>query len=238
MSGFDDVGGRPAPAAPSTDEMSRFDLNDDGNALRFIRMAGGIIQPDGEIDLSEATVLYLRKRGWIVFNGTFWDLETGEARAKRHAIKVARSMHAQMEIRATEMEAKNYASKSIQAVRDFGVSAGNASRIGNMLNLAASYMDVDIDAFDPDPLALNVQNGVIRFRNGPHRNAKGDDVEGPHVVWTEGHRAADRMTRLCEASYRPDAKRPLFDGVLKYAIPKAEIRPSIRRKRSRSVSRS
>lgn len=224
MSGFDDVGGRPAPAAPSTDEMSRFDLNDDGNALRFIRMAGGIIQPDGEIDLSEATVLYLRKRGWIVFNGTFWDLETGEARAKRHAIKVARSMHAQMEIRATEMEAKNYASKSIQAVRDFGVSAGNASRIGNMLNLAASYMDVDIDAFDPDPLALNVQNGVIRFRNGPHRNAKGDDVEGPHVVWTEGHRAADRMTRLCEASYRPDAKRPLFDGVLKYAIPKAENR--------------
>lgn len=220
MSGLDGIGGRPAPAAPSAEELSKFDLNDDGNALRFIRMAGGVIRPDGEVDLSAATVLYLRKRGWIVFNGQFWDLDTGEARAKRHAIKVARSMHAQMEIRAVEMEAKSYSAKSIQAVRDFGVSAGNASRIGNMLNLAQSYMDVDLDAFDRDPMALNVQNGVIRFRRG---------ADGPQVVWSEGHQAADRFTRICGAAYRPDAASDVLLKVLKSSVPVEDERAYVQK---------
>lgn len=204
--------------------MSRFDLNDDGNALRFIRMAGGVILPDGDVDLRLSTVLYLRRRGWIVFNGRFWDLETGEARARRHAIKVARSMHAQMEIRAAEMEAKNYSSKSIQGVRDFGVSAGNASRLNNMMAVAASYLDVDIEAFDRDPLALNVQNGVIRFRRGPHRDAVGAELDGPHLSFSAGHDPADRFTRICEASFDPAARAKVFDGVVRFALPIKEER--------------
>lgn len=183
--------------------------------MRFIRMAGGVIDAAGDVDLTLSTVLYLRKRGWIVFNGRYWDLETGEARAKRHAIKVARAMHAQMEIRATEMEAKNYSAKSIQGVRDFGVSAGNASRLGNMMNVAESYMGVGIEDFDRDPLALNVQNGVVRFRRGP---------EGPKIVWSDGHVAADRFTRICEASYDQAAKAKAFEGVLKFALPIEEER--------------
>lgn len=204
--------------------MARFDLNDDGNALRFIRMAGGVIRPDGEVDLALSTVLYLRRRGWIVFNGKFWDLETGEARARRHAIKVARAMHAQMEVRAIEMEGKGFSAKSIQSVRDFGVSAGNASRLNNMMSVAASYLDVDMEAFDRDPLALNVQNGVIRVRRGRHRDAEGREADGPHIVWTAGHDPADRFTRICEASWNPGASSRVFDGVVKFALPIEEER--------------
>ncbi|WP_296167030.1 phage/plasmid primase, P4 family [uncultured Brevundimonas sp.] len=219
---FDGMGASATP--PSPEELSKFELNDDGNAMRFIRMAGGVIDAEGDVDLKMSRVLYLRNRGWIVFNGQFWDLGTGEARAKRHAIKVARAMQPQMAIKVAAMEERNASAKAIQAVYDFGVSAGNASRLNNMMNVAASYLDVDMDAFDQDPMALNCRNGVLRFRRGPHVGPGGEELDGPHLVWTPGHDPADRFTRMCAADYVPGTVAKKFHEVVKVALPVEEER--------------
>ncbi|WP_419254462.1 DNA primase family protein [Caulobacter sp. ErkDOM-YI] len=201
-------------AAPSIEELARFDLNDDGNAMRLIRMTGGRIGDDGVVDVSTSRVLYLRRRGWIVFNGQFWDLETGEARARRHAVQVARSMHAQMEIRVAAL-ADKLSAKAIQAIHDFGTSTGNSARLSSMLKVAAAYLDVDMDAFDRDPLALNCRNGVLRFRHGP---------DGPVAAFTDGHEPGDRFTRMVDASYDPVATAALFRQVLETSLPNREDR--------------
>jgi putative DNA primase/helicase len=206
-------------SVPTVEELARFDLNDDGNAQRFIRMAGGRIDADtGEIeDLSACTVLHLRRRGWIVFNGQFWDLETGEARARRHAIKVARAMQAQMALRVTQAKADFplISAKALQSIRDFGVQAGNNGRIGSMMAVAASYLDVDADEFDQDPMALNCANGVVRFER----------KDGLAVArFVRGHRPQDRFTRMTVGDYDPAAPAPVFDGVLRFAMPQDDDR--------------
>lgn len=211
-------------AAPTPEELARFALNDDGNAMRFIRMGGGRLLDDGTVDMSRMTVLHLRRRGWIAFNGKFWDLERGEHLARLHAIKVARAMHDQMAIKADQLNEAKASAKSIQAVWDFAVSAGNASRLNNMMSVAASYLDVGMEAFDADPMALNVGNGVVRLKRGPWTDGEGVERDGPHVHFTEGHDPADRFTRICNADYRREAPADLFAGVVKFALPRDEDR--------------
>lgn len=215
MGAFDDLPS--APAAPSDEELSKFALNDDGNAMRFIRMAGGGIGEDGDPDLTHAKALYLRHRGWIVFNGRYWDLETGEALARRLAIKVGRGLTAQMELKLAALAEKGItlSAKGEQAIRDFATQAGNNGRINSMLAVAASYMDVPIEAFDRDPMALNCLNGVVRFRR---------EADGPAAVFTQGHVAADRFTRITAAAYDPAAAAPVYDRVVRDALPKPDVR--------------
>lgn len=208
------------PSGPSVEELAAFPRNDDGNAMRFIRMAGGEIGDDGDIDLSGARVLYLRRRGWIVFNGKFWDLETGEARARRHAVQVARAMPEQMK-HVVETQGSTWSVKTISGVYEFGNSTGNASKLNNMMAVAASYMDVDVADFDRDPYALNCRNGVVRFR----RDADG----APSAKFTAGHKPSDRFTRMANATYDPTAAAPIFERVVNFAQPVEEDRDYLHR---------
>lgn len=221
MGRFDELAG--PPPAPSPEELSRFALNDDGNAMRFIRMAGGLITDEGDVDLTHARVLFLRHRGWIVFNGTHWDLEVGESLARRHAIKVARAMHEQIPIKLEALaEARKdpLSGKAVQGMWDFATGAGNNGRISSMMAVAASYMDVPIEAFDRDPMALNCRNGVVRFERKP---------EGPVATFTPGHNPADRFTRITNADYHPEAPAALFASVLKTSLPRVEDRSYVHR---------
>jgi len=206
---FDDLDGE--PDAPSIEELAGYDLNDDGMAMRFIRMAGGRIDArTGEVsELDGARVLYLQRRGWIVFNGRYWDLDHGEALARRHAIRVARKMTPQMQLRCEQL-AGEVSAKTLQGIRDFGVSTGNNGRINSMMAVAASYLAVDADAFDQDPMALNCGNGVLRFRRGE---------DGPVARFAAGHRPQDRFTRMTAANYDPAAPAPRFEAVVRFSQP-------------------
>lgn len=208
-------------SAPSPEELARFELNDFGNAMRFIRQTGGRIGDDGAIDTAASRVLWLRRRGWIVFNGRHWDLEHGEALARREAAKVAQGLHAQVEIRARELEEKKASARAISAVWDFAVQTGNSGKINALLAVAAAYLEVDIDAFDTDPLALNCENGVVRFAFGADGR--------PVAKFRPGHEPGDRMTRLVAAPYEPTADAPLFRGVVEFAQPKGPERGYLQR---------
>lgn len=201
-------------AAPSIEELAKFPLSDLGNARRFIRMAGGVIQDDGSVDLSACTVLYLRHRGWIAFDRGCFDLDRGEELARRHATRVVGSLFEQMQIRAAEGEDKGWSARTIQSIRDFAVSAGNAGRLNGMMTVAESELTVDITDFDQDPMALNCRNGVLRFRT--------DDDGAPVMTWQAGHDPRDRFTRMTACDYDPDAPAALFRQVIHEALPVEE----------------
>lgn len=200
--------------APTPEELARFELNDYGNAMRFIRRTGGEIDDDGRIDLAASRVLYLRRRGWIAFNGRFWDLEHGESLARREAAKVALTLQPQLAIRADEARERGASAKAVQAIWDFAIQSGNNGRISALLTMAQSYLEVEITDFDTDPLAINCENGVVRFR----RNADGE----PFAQLRAGHEPGDRMTRMVAAPYDPSADAPLFRQVVADAQPRPE----------------
>jgi hypothetical protein len=132
--------------APSPEELARFELNDFGNAMRLIRLVGGEVDEAGEIDLEAATLLYLREIGWIGWNGRHWDLKLGQRLAERTAHKVAQGLVAQRPFWAGDRQGPSTSS-----------AAGNAGAISAMLRVAESYLQVELDDFDADPLAVTVR---------------------------------------------------------------------------------
>lgn len=191
-------------ATPTPEELARFDLNDYGNAMRLIRLVGGEVDDSGEIELGGATLLYLREIGWIGWNGRYWDLKMGQRLAERTSHKVAQILVAQR----AYLEA---AGGSKKEVHDFVRNAGNAGKISAMLKVAESYLQVDLEDFDHDPLALTVRNGTLKFRR---EAGEGMRVEfGPHDP-------GDRITRMCEVTYDRKAQAPVWRAKL------AEWQPS------------
>lgn len=195
-------------SAPSADELAAFPRNDLGNAQRLVRMVGGRWLDDGTADHTDAVLLYLRNRGWIAYNGRFWDLKAGEDMARRMAHRVAAALGSQT-VAACEHH-------RIPAALwlEFVTRSGNSGSTSAMLNQAASYLTVDLEDFDRDPLAVNVANGTLKFD-------RKDGAWGPSL---HPHVARDRITRMAETAYDKGAKRPLFDGLLKFSQPSEEMR--------------
>jgi putative DNA primase/helicase len=200
--------------APKPEDLAALPLNDLGNAQRLIRTVGGMFNGDGTVDARDCHLLYLRERGWIGFNGRFWDLRGGEQLARRFAHQVATAMIGYYKLIEEACGNKKQA-------LDFARNAGGAGSTSAMLTQAQAYLTVDLEDFDREPYALNCRNGVVRLT----RDRDGE----PRRVFTPGHNAADRFTRMVEADYDPTAARPLFDGFLERVQPNPEIRAFLQR---------
>jgi putative DNA primase/helicase len=185
-------------AAPSPEELARFERNDFGNALRLIRLVGGTVEDDLAVRLDAAELLYLREIGWIGWNGRHWDLKLGQRLAERTAHRVATGLMAQAAIWVEEKiltPAKAY---------DFARASGNAGACAAMLRVAEGYLQVDLDDFDQDPMALSVRNGTLKFER------TGEGVI-PHFT---AHDPRDRITRMAAVTYDRTAAAPLWRASL------------------------
>jgi putative DNA primase/helicase len=200
-------------AAPSPEELARFDLNDYGNAMRLIRLVGGEIDAAGDIDLTAATLLYLREIGWIGWNGRHWDQKLGQRLAERTAHKVAQGLVGQ----APHLIANGFDKKLVWS---FVRSAGNAGAIAAMLKVAESYLQVDLEEFDREPLWFTVLNGTLKFR----REA-GDGLK----ITLAKHDPRDRITRMAQVDYDPEAKAKVWDAKLAYWQPDPGMRGYLQR---------
>ena len=206
--------------APEIGELARYELNDFGNAMRFIRLCGGLIdEATYEIDKAQARVLYLRGNGWIAFNGRHWDLEHGEAMAYRMASQMARGLAGQIKHRI-DSGAQTGGKSAVDAYK-FATESGNSGKISATLKMASNYLDVGIEDFDQDPMSLNVLNGTLRFVRGPDGLGR--------VVFLGRHDPADRFTRIAKANWIPEARAPVFDGVLAFAQPELDMRTYLQR---------
>lgn len=197
---------------PSHEQLAKFDLNDLGNAYRLIMMVGGLVDTEtGEIELASATLLYLREIGWIGWNKRHWDQKLGQRLAEQTAHKVAQGL----------VQQKPWLPGEKKEVNDFIKSSGNAGRIAAMLKVAESYLQVDLDEFDQDPLALNVRNGTLKFKP-----VAGDGMD----VDFRPHDPKDRITRMAAVTYEPDARCPKWDLSMKFWQPDDAMREWQQRK--------
>ena len=206
-------GGFAYSGTPSAEDLSRFDLNDYGNAMRLILHVGGAIDDDGEIELASAQLLYLAEIGWIAFNGRHWDLKMGQRLAERTAHKVAQGLIGQ---KPHLLER----GVPLKELNDFIRGSGNAGRISSMLKVAESYLQVDLEEFDHDPLLLTVRNGTLRFQR--------EMGEGLKVTLGK-HDPRDRITRMANVAYDADAKAPLWDRKMIEWLPDEEVRGFLQR---------
>ena len=240
---FSDGGFDGFAAAPSPQELMRFDLNDLGNARRLIRHAGGTFDDQGRPDLTGARLLYLRDHGWIAFDGKRWDVAMGPAYARRLAHKVAEGLWGQAAAFAEDRERKK-AQKAgtdvppappkddggrkrqkpdpaIEDFYEFARSCGNVGKTGGMLTQAESYLMVDLSAFDPDPWAFNVINGTLKWRQG-------DDGRW-RMTFSRGHDPSDRITRLAPVLYDPKASAPQWTKAVEQWLPEEPTRRFVQR---------
>ena len=224
---FDDAS--PLPSAPSAEELSRFALNDFGNAMRLIRLAGGEIDARGRVDVRSVRLLYLREHGWIGFDEDLghWDLRGGEGLAQKLAHEVAKGLPAQADLWAAatrerlEAQGEKVTAKTLAEFYDFAESCGNAGRTSAMLRQAQTYLQVDLDAFDRHPLWLNCRNGTLKFER--IRDLAGGRYDCK-VRFQRRHDPGDRLTRRLEVDYDPEAAAPMFETALKQWQPAPAMR--------------
>lgn len=201
-------------ASPAPEDLAAFELNDYGNAKRLITHAGGLVLADGEVDSSAATLLYVRDNGWIGWNGRHWDLKMGQRLAERLAHQVGQSLAGPQ---SKAMIDKGIPAKEVIA---FARATGNASCVSAMLRSAETYLQVNLDDFDADPLAITVRNGTLRFE----RQAG----EGLRVVLA-AHDPRDRITKMAAVDYDPDAAAPVWEQTLSVWHPDEAMRGYLRR---------
>jgi putative DNA primase/helicase len=213
--------GRRMPRAPSDDELSRYDLNDFGNAMRLIRLVGGDVDEDGGVDLRCARLLYLRDAGWIGFDPGrgAWDLLHGARQATRMAHKVAQGLFPQLQLRVEALDS-DVSARTIKDILGFAEQCGNRGRTASMLAQAEAYLQVDLEDFDKDPLTLAVRNGTLRFRRGR---------DGPKMRFDPYHDPGDRLTRIAAADYIPDAPAALWLAKLEEWLPEEPRRRYVQR---------
>ncbi|MFB2530701.1 phage/plasmid primase, P4 family [Paracoccus sp. p3-h83] len=97
-------------------------------------------------------------------------------------------------------------------------NAGNSGPLSNMANEARVMLAVHHDDMDADPLALCVDNGVLRFarvRDGDRWYASAELVP---------HDRAHNISKLSPVIYDPDAECPTFDAFLSRIMPSHEMR--------------
>ncbi|WP_309628749.1 phage/plasmid primase, P4 family [Brevundimonas sp.] len=191
---------------PSPGELAAFPLNDIGNAMRLILLAGGAVPRSGVVDSTNSTLLYLLGAGWVGFNGVYWDSKFGEDLARKLAHQVAHQLPSLFEHLTSGVPAKDF--------YKFANDAGSAGKTSAMLRQAQSYLTVEIGVFDADPFAMNVTNGTLKLKWTPPV----EDQEGEFDVELMPHDPSDRITRVCGTAYEPSATAPQFLKVVRESI--------------------
>lgn len=101
----------------------------------------------------------------------------------------------------------------------YGRQSEQAGKPSSIAKLAQKWLTVAIEAFDCDPLAINLLNGTLRFE-------RYQDEEGRRRArfWLEPHSRADLNTKLAPVTFDPDAVSPIYDGFFAWAHPDADMR--------------
>lgn len=195
--------------APSVtpEELAKFDLNDFGNAMRLIRLMGGIIDDDGTVNVARSTLLYQLGLGWVGYNGRFWDRKFGEQLARRAAHQVGQKVRGLLDL----IKDKGLTPKDAMKFIDGCGSRGGTSA---MLGQAEPYLTVEIDDFDGQPMTLNCRNGTVWLLNDA----------GGFRADLRPHDPADRITRYIDVDFDPAAVAPLFVATVETSLPDPERR--------------
>ncbi len=105
-------------------------------------------------------------------------------------------------------------------------SAGNSNTLKNMLLEATVDLSRPLEDMDADPLAVNTQSGVMRFRvdGGP-----GTDFSKTASMDVHPHQRDDYITKMMPVPLDTRATAPLFHAFLERVQPNIEMRQFLQR---------
>ena len=209
---------------PDPERLAWFEMNDLGNAERLKARSQGLLR-------------YVSKEEggyWIAYDGKRWNRSEGLKRATQLAHEVARSIREEVaalgeQIRAGRLpkgmvdavgkeSAAELAKEKLKSLHAWAIKSGNAAQTRGMLAQAADEMAIDEKLFDTDKLALNCQNGTLRFVKG---------ADGRWSVRFSEHAPDDYITRLSEFSYDPSTLCPSWTGRLELIQPDEDQRDQL-----------
>lgn len=104
-------------------------------------------------------------------------------------------------------------------------SSCSTGKLDNMLREAVPYITRTLEEMDADPLALNCQNGTLRF-------VQHKDAAGGRAIWDidfKPHAREDLISKCCDAEWDPNAACPTFEAFLDQMQPEDETRAFVQR---------
>lgn len=121
--------------------------------------------------------------------------------------------------------------------RSFAKTSGNKGRIDALLTEATVGLARDIEDLDADPLTLNTESGLLRFRvqDADPESGCSDRVAAfelvPHAreLTVPGRNTPQLVTKLMPVAYDPAATCPRFDAFLERVQPNAALRGFLQR---------
>lgn len=197
---------------PTPADLAWLELSDLGNAMRLEKRAGD-------------RLIWVKDVGWFGWDGKSWRLDDGERLAIRLAHETARGIAEEARYIRELMKEPEHQDKGEEHLEmleeranklsGWAVRSGDRNRTAAMLVQAQAYLNVRAEDLDPDPLALNVQNGILRFRRfGPD---SWDCVLEPHAPEA-------RMTKIAAVAYDPGAGAPSWQRHMVTCLPDEEVR--------------
>lgn len=195
-------------------KLCRFSATDLGNAERLIERYG-------------RDMLWVREIGWISWTGTHWDRKNGDIAAQIFCHHTARSMRGEVlalgalgpypdeEPDAFEKRIGNYAK--------FAKDSRNSGRLRAMLECAAPMLHADNDDMDQHHFLLNTSAGTLDLQSGGRGDGAGD------CVGLRRHGREDKITRMGNVGYDPNAECPRFLQFLHDIQPERDIRQFLQR---------
>ncbi|WP_374649076.1 phage/plasmid primase, P4 family [Rhizorhabdus sp.] len=108
-------------------------------------------------------------------------------------------------------------------IRKWGRTSEAQGKLTAIANIARSWLAVRVEAFDADPLAVNVLNGTLRFSKVPLAPVDGKPRWKASVTLTP-HRREDMLSKLAPVLYDPVAASPIYDDMFAWAQPKPAMR--------------
>jgi len=171
-----------------------------GNSKRFISRYGD-------------SFLYVDELGWLAWDGKRWN------RHEAGAI-MNRAIHDTVESIVREAAALKESSHDYLVDKkndiwqsgllfDWAVKSQSNAHVSCLAKLVQPHLTASPDSFDMDPMAMNVENGTLRF-------AKHDTED---YVSFHPHRREDRMTKITPVAWDPAALCPRYDAFLKRVQP-------------------
>jgi putative DNA primase/helicase len=219
---------------PPLDSNGKADPKTGGDAVSEKGMGAGASADDGDIDLSCAflprtdlgnaerfikrhgdSFLYVEQWGWLAWDGKRWNIHEADA-------ILARAVH--QTIKDIRREAKAYKASEFDFFIEkkkgaeiwdsdklvgWCLASQSSPHISCVARIVQSHLTASSDSFDADPMAMNVDNGTLRF--AVHDS---DDYVTFHP-----HRRADRMTKITPVAFDKAAASALYDKFLNRVQP-------------------
>lgn len=132
-------------------------------------------------------------------------------------------------IKAAADVTKNLVSRRARRLR-WKRTSSNSGKLDGMMREAAPYRTRPIGDLNPEPLAVNLMNGTLRFVSEVDEECPDPDVE--RLVWSaqlDPHRREDLISKRVEAAWREEAKAPTFEAFLARCLPDAAVRSFLQR---------